>query len=740
MDVLENTCKQQYEEVNSIIILFKSGNTIEDILRKKEYREYTWTMLDFIYRTSKKQSNILYSWFNVIPYYVNVLKYEPEQIINDQIKTLKNFDKSFIIHMLYKILLNNVTQISNDQLYKENLCEHQYDNMIKTCEYFNSGKTKGIWNLFCRYGKTRLSCLFCHKMDYKKILILVPSIYLVEQTFKEWTKFFDNSNIIKISCKEDYDIKIKEIYKQSQFIIICVYNSSKVVEDIKFDICIFDEAHRTAINNTLDDISDDSNEFIDNTYNQLLLNSEIISRKLFLTATLKDTSGVYSMNNKNIYGDIIIKVSALEAKKIKRLSDYKLLCITINDNINSGDKIIIEDCVNFIKCSINNSKIKNINILVCEYLHIAKSLLETIKKYNINHVITFHKYIYRCQIFKYIIDSLNKTKKYCDYISGNDDIKTRTIKLENFQTNERTILCSAKVLQEGVDIPHCDAVCFVDTKTSVVDTIQSLSRCLTYNENKHMAYIILPFFKDSTIKDDIRTNDLRIIIKNLIECDENVKEYFDTLKNKSKIEKKENSKIYEQPDILQTNLNNIVVDYDAQIIEQLNSISYDTYLQAHKKVYKKYKSIKEYRENIIKDYDNDIPLFPENIYKRLGWNGWKEYIGTDIENCEKKKEKIKKCRDITKCVKNGQRIRHCIKNKDKTQDIKRICIYNNGIITCIDDNGEKVNIQYDTLNKMAENTYKKYRPDRCVDVNAWTNCEIEVDGKWISMDNLPILE
>ena len=38
----------------------------------------------------------------------------------------------------------------------------------------------------------------------------------------------------------------------------------------------------------------------------------------------------------------------------------------------------------------------------------------------------------------------------------------------------------------------------------------------------------------------------------------------------------------------------------------MNSISYDTYLQAQKKVYTKYKFIREYRENIKNDYNDDI--------------------------------------------------------------------------------------------------------------------------------------
>ena len=87
---------------------------------------------------------------------------------------------------------------------------------------------------------------------------------------------------------------------------------------------------------------------------------------------------------------------------------------------------------------------------------------------------------------------------------------------------------------------------------------------------------------------------------------------------------------------------------------------------------------------------------------------------------------IKGCRDMAKCFTNGQRIRHTI-GITKTW----IGIYDsskNGII-------------YDqkilTLNKFASSHYELERPDRTPRVNAWKECECEVNGKWISTFYLP---
>ena len=85
-----------------------------------------------------------------------------------------------------------------------------------------------------------------------------------------------------------------------------------------------------------------------------------------------------------------------------------------------------------------------------------------------------------------------------------------------------------------------------------------------------------------------------------------------------------------------------------------------------------------------------------------------------------------KCRDMSKCFTNGQRIRHTI-GINKTW----IGIYNslkNGII-------------YDTkfyksLSGFAEMHYSIDRTDRVKSANGWKECECEVNGKWISTYNL----
>ena len=114
----------------------------------------------------------------------------------------------------------------------------------------------------------------------------------------------------------------------------------------------------------------------------------------------------------------------------------------------------------------------------------------------------------------------------------------------------------------------------------------------------------------------------------------------------------------------------------------------------------------------------------------------------DEEETEEDKEEIEednkaiisklpviKCRDMNKCFANGQRIRHTI-GINKTW----IGIYDslkNGIMY-----NEKIYQGRSPLNQFAKSHYETERNDRVSNVNAWSECECEVNGKWISTYNL----
>jgi hypothetical protein len=86
---------------------------------------------------------------------------------------------------------------------------------------------------------------------------------------------------------------------------------------------------------------------------------------------------------------------------------------------------------------------------------------------------------------------------------------------------------------------------------------------------------------------------------------------------------------------------------------------------------------------------------------------------------------VKGCRDMIKCFTHGQRIRHTIGNNHTWIGIYDS--YKNGII--YDDNTY-------TLNKFAASHYETEKPERTSNVNAWKECECEVNGIWLSTYSL----
>ena len=556
--------------------------------------------------------------------------------LNDNIfdYLLQNYDDTLIIH-----LKKENKDIINDQI----------ETILITILYFNNFNS-GIWNIFCRYGKTMLSSLFCNfETKYKKILILVPSLYLVNQTYNTWIRYWDNEIIKKVCCESNMsnEVEINKFYTENEdCIFISTYHSSEKFKDYKFDICIYDEAHRTAgkkyegnikrstPKTTPSDLLDNDEESSENKEKnkierikafKLLLENKNIKQKLFLTATKKvyngDEDNVYCMDDPDIYGKTISSVSAIKAKELGRICPYKIMTIKTTPNEISFD---IEKF--FEENKLKEHQKKRLIELKERYIMFAKGLIDCMRKNEIKHVITFHEYIINCKFFSKILDHINKKEnllKNVEYITGNDKKDFRNEIIKDFETIDYSILCSAKVLQEGVDIPKCDGVIFIDNKTSNIDITQSLSRCLTYLDNKK-AYIMIPYIDGEDLINDEKTNDLRLLLRNISEIDENIQEYFKKyneidFENKTKEEKEEELRLL--------NIKyNVSVELD--LINEMREISYIPYKQAKELIREKYNDMNDYKNN-IEEFSKELPIDADKIYKRFGWKNWNEYLGLE---------------------------------------------------------------------------------------------------------------
>jgi superfamily II DNA or RNA helicase len=556
--------------------------------------------------------------------------------------------------------------------YRKELIPDQLRILYLTVEYFKT-HNKGIWNLFCRYGKTRLSCLFAKYSNYNKILILVPSLYLVAQTAITWQTYYKYNEIVKVCSSENDTLDTETIKLKHQDanikVFITTYQSSNKFKGLDFDLCIYDEAHRTT--------GDES------TY-KVLLDLEDIRNKLFLTATMKyynyyDGNGgdcditINSMDDIVKYGDIIEKVSARRALELKRICPFTILTLKLKE---LQDMTVLRDVEQSVNIYLDNELLgddnkddkiyKYIKNNQARYIRIAYGLIQTILNKSINHTITFHRYVLGIKVFTKIINKfleLLNQEMYCNHIDGNMNKTKRLDLIKKFQEeNIITILCSAKVLQEGVDIPDCDSVCFVDAKTSIVDCTQSLSRCLTYKKNKH-SNIIIPFDETDLIETNDPVNDsiklspyamdLRILLRNIVEIDDNIKEYFRKFIENDLSKSVGHSNVKNENNGLDIELLKCIVD--STIINKLSDIAYDIISVAKQKIKGKYTSATDYVYNVRSDFGKDLPLNPDIIYRTFGWHGWNDYLGIDrfmpLSDIRKHMQRVNK-----QLLDNGQKI------------------------------------------------------------------------------------
>ena len=95
------------------------------------------------------------------------------------------------------------------------------------------------------------------------------------------------------------------------------------------------------------------------------------------------------------------------------------------------------------------------------------------------------------------------------------------------------------------------------------------------------------------------------------------------------------------------------------------------------------------------------------------------------------RRKITNCRDPLLCMYDNEKLRHITKVTKHTYtftyDKKNNKFIHNGI-------------KYDNMNQITHLHYRIERPDRGTSNNAWKECEIYRNGKWISTHDLPVIE
>lgn len=429
---------------------------------------------------------------------------------------------------------------------------HQQTAIDKTLAGFHT-HDRGKLIMACGTGKTFTSLRLVETLAEQlggrvRVLFLVPSISLLSQSLKEWhaqakldIRSFAVCSDNKVSrAVEDiatYDLEIPVTTDGALLaqkmnrgrraagisVVFSTYQSLPAIEQAQaagadgFDIVVCDEAHRTT---GITVGGEDSSNFVK------IHDTEYIKadRRLYMTATprlfdekTKDKAAdhsaeVASMDDEAVYGPEFHRLGFGEAVEKGLLTDYKVLVLTVDQEIAArttaqiDGEIPLDDVSRLIGCwtglakrsgaaagskygfSDGQTPMKRAvafarDIKTSE--RVAENFPEIATTYSFNLASNAEA------------DQTNiNTRVQVQHVDGSMNAMIRGDKLRwlkaPVEQDTCRVLTNARCLSEGVDVPALDAVMFLNPRNSQVDVVQSVGRVMRKSEGKDYGYIILP--------------------------------------------------------------------------------------------------------------------------------------------------------------------------------------------------------------------------------------------------------
>ncbi len=386
---------------------------------------------------------------------------------------------------------------------------------------------RGQLLMACGTGKTLTALWIREEMGAGRTLILFPSLNLLSQALKEWTQaskqdlrwicvcsdmtvakqnkntdeWVVNLSDLGIPVTTDADDIRIFMDEYTDGVIFSTYQSSPLIEIAQsdgdapaFDLAIADEAHRCAGK-------------VSTAYGCVLDEKRIrADKRLFMTATPRvlsakakrkggdDNIEVACMDDTSKFGNVLFQLNFSEAIERDLLSDYKIVIVGV-DNPMVQAKISRKSVIKTSAGSVDSETLAN---------HIALS--KAIKEYSLKRLITFHNRVQAAcdfsvsiqPIMDYLPDDSKPSKKIkAGFVHGDMQTSKRSAQIEglrNVGNDEVGILCNARCLSEGIDVPALDGVAFIDPRGNVVDIVQAVGRAIRKSENKSCGYIVLPIY------------------------------------------------------------------------------------------------------------------------------------------------------------------------------------------------------------------------------------------------------
>ena len=545
---------------------------------------------------------------------------------------------------------------------------HQENAIRDGLEHFTKGKAaRGKLIMPCGTGKSLTAWFLAQALGSKRIVIAVPSLSLVKQTLKVWSRESAANDIdvdwicvcsdetagkadqddvvvqrqdIAVPCYTSTD-KIAEWLKtkhQGLTVVFTTYQSGDVLATaarkakFTFDLGIMDEAHKT--------VGDSDKQF------SILLHDHNIEigQRIFMTATERRYKGssdkVLSMDNLEVYGDTFHQLSFKQAMECQPpiLCDYNVITIGVS---RQEIKDLIKQNV-FVRPTGG----KWDEEMEADMLAAMVALRKAMKEHPIKHAVSFHGSIQRAELFKAHNDTF--TQEFPEFggletfhVSGQTPTGTRSNIIKAFAQAERSLVTNARCLTEGVDVPGIDCVLFADPRKSTVDIVQAVGRALRPSEGKKLGYVILPVLHetDATSEQVIDSGAFKEILSTisaLAANDDRIIEYFRGI-SQGRNPSGSSRVSFEWDERLAQNIDvsKLVQELEIKCWGRLAKLSWRPFEEAREFA----QSLSLNGQADWADYcagkklgvgsrPFDIPSNPQLTYKASGWKGMGDWLGT----------------------------------------------------------------------------------------------------------------
>jgi superfamily II DNA or RNA helicase len=370
-------------------------------------------------------------------------------------------------------------------------------------------------------GKTLVSLWAAEALKPKSVLVLLPSLTLLQQTLDEWSRHNNWGNDFTYLCvcsdptvaARDANDPVRLDPTELEFrvdtspdevrrfierdvagvkVIFSTYQSSRVVSEgmrglAPLDVAIFDEAHRTT--------GPQGGMFAHSLKDENIH----IRKRLFFTATPRhydirhrDKEGdfhIISMDDETIYGPRAYTLTFGSAARQGIICNYKVVISVVDgQEINA---FALKHGITLVEG----------DLIAARWVANQIAVERAVEKTGARRAITFHSRVSSAKEFS--TDGSRGIKQFLPefsafHVNGDQKSSERKQLIRAFRDASQGLITNARCLTEGIDVPAVDMVAFIDPRHSRIDIAQATGRAMRkpHGSKKEVGYVVIPLFLD----------------------------------------------------------------------------------------------------------------------------------------------------------------------------------------------------------------------------------------------------